>query len=93
LSDSHWRNSATPIIARVIAEHKGESESEIRMALRAAYPFGERKHHPYKIWLDECAVQLGKKLPPDRRGPAAKAKRLADTFALVADLFAEETGS
>ena len=61
MSESHWRNHAGPIIARVIAEHAGEDESKVRLALRDAYPFGQRKYHPYKIWLDEIARQLGTK--------------------------------
>lgn len=58
---SSWREYAKPIIAKVLAENKGKSEKEIRKALHDAYPFGEREYHPYKIWLDECAVQLGTK--------------------------------
>lgn len=66
---SSWREYAKPIIAKVIAEHQGEDVKAIRKALHDAYPFGIRQYHPYKIWLDECAVQLGtnkKKIePPD----------------------------
>ena len=88
MSESDWRRFAAPIITKVIQEHAGESESAVRLALRAAYPFGERKYHPYKIWCDEVQVQLGKKLPAHERGPAAKAKlaaRVADET--VGDLF------
>lgn len=56
-----WRHSARPIIAQVIAANKGKDEKEIRAALREAYPFGERKYHPYKIWLSEIQIQLGKR--------------------------------
>lgn len=62
-SQSHWRNTASPIIAKVIADGKGKSLKEIRRDLRDAYPFGERRYHPYKIWLDECQRQLGLKWP------------------------------
>ena len=58
---SHWRRKATPIIAEVLAAMAGRPEHEIRAALRAAYPFGPRKHHPYKIWLDEIRVQTGRR--------------------------------
>jgi hypothetical protein len=78
---SDWRTLAAPIIARVLAETKGRPEAEVRAALRAAYPFGPREHHPYKIWLDEIRVQTGRRridsrarrlqgrtpLPPDAR--------------------------
>jgi hypothetical protein len=58
---SYWRERAAPIIAKVIAENKGKDLKEIRKALFHAYPFGKRQYHPYKIWLDECAKQLGTK--------------------------------
>ena len=71
-SESHWRNHAAPIIARVIAEHREESDTAIRLALREAYPFGMRKYHPYKIWLDEIARQLGTKPPLGTFGKKTK---------------------
>jgi hypothetical protein len=58
---SYWRERAAPIIAKVIEETKGKDPKEVRKALFHAYPFGERQYHPYKIWLDECARQLGTK--------------------------------
>lgn len=56
-----WRDRARPIIARVLAELNGEPEADIKAALAAAYPFGERAMHPYKIWCDEIRIQRGKK--------------------------------
>lgn len=56
-SESRWRNWAAPIIARILAETVGQSDREIRKALRDAYPFGPRKYHPYKIWCDEIRRQ------------------------------------
>lgn len=56
-----WRDRCRPIIARVLAENQGKSEKEIRKALKDAYPFYEREYHPYKIWLDEIKVQMGKR--------------------------------
>jgi hypothetical protein len=58
---SHWRSAAAPIIARVLAETLGQPDSEVRSALRTAYPFGQRKHHPYRIWLDEIRIQTGRR--------------------------------
>lgn len=77
MSQSRWREHCAPIIARVLLEAAGGDEKTIKAALREAYPYGEREHHPYQIWLDEIAVQRGKKLPPDKRGPAMKAKLAA----------------
>lgn len=53
-----WREHAAPIIAAVIADNEGKTEKEIRAALREAYPYGERKYHPYKMWCDEVTAQL-----------------------------------
>jgi hypothetical protein len=66
-----WRDSARPIIARVIEEVGLDDRKALRKALREAYPWQMRRNHPYKIWLDEIAIQTGKKkLPkPGRKQP------------------------
>jgi hypothetical protein len=56
---SHWRRLAAPIIARVLAESREKPEAEVRAALRRAYLFGPREHHPYRVWLDEVRIQTG----------------------------------
>lgn len=56
-----WRQIAAPIIAEVLRDTAGQSEKEIRKALREAYPFGERRMHPYKVWCDEVRRQRGLK--------------------------------
>lgn len=55
-----WRKRAAPIIHQVIQENLDKPLIEIRKALRAAYPWGERKLHPYRIWCDEVKKQLAK---------------------------------
>lgn len=66
-----WRHIARPIIAQAIATNKDKDEKEVRKALREAYPWGERKYHPYKIWCDEIRVQLGKlKFGDKKKAPA-----------------------
>ena len=67
---SHWRKISAPIIAKVLADSKGQPDADIRAALRDAYPFGPRQHHPYKIWLDEIRIQTG------RRKIASRVRRL-----------------
>lgn len=69
MSDGHWRNQARPIIERVLAETRGKPEKEVALALRAAYPFGQRKMWPYKVWLDEVAQQTGAKSAAVAAGP------------------------
>lgn len=58
---STWRDHCRPIIKKVLEENKDKSEKEIKLALKNAYPYGMRKYHPYKIWLDEIKVQRGLK--------------------------------
>lgn len=55
----HWRRIARPIIAEVINRVGREDDYQLRKALFEAYPFGERKYHPYRTWLDEIKRQLG----------------------------------
>lgn len=56
-----WRDRSEPIISKVLTETAGKSEKEIKKALFEAYPFGERRYHPYKIWLSEIKRQRGSK--------------------------------
>lgn len=56
---SHWRISAQKIIAEVVKRNHGNIKM-IRFELKDAYPFGERKYYPYKIWLQECQRAIGK---------------------------------
>jgi hypothetical protein len=58
---SHWRRIAAPIIAKVLQETAGQPKREVRAALLKAYPFGPRKHHPYRIWCDEIRTQTGQR--------------------------------
>jgi hypothetical protein len=70
-----WRQRARPIVAEVLAATAGQSERAIRAALRDAYPFGERRMHPYKAWLDEVRWQRGLR-KPKKTDPAADERQL-----------------
>ena len=54
-----WRDRAKAVIARVVRENPGVNGEALRPLLQAAYPFGERKYTPYKVWLAEVAAQTG----------------------------------
>jgi hypothetical protein len=64
------REVASRIIAKVLSEVAGQPDPVVRKALRDAYPFGQRKYWPYKVWLDEIARQRG-------RRPAKLGRRFA----------------
>lgn len=86
-SVSYWRFIATPIIAGVIARVGTADPKLLSRELSRAYPFGERKHHPYKIWLDEIKRQLRKGRHKDLQGrPLSRAALSNDRF----ELFSEE---
>ena len=91
-----WRDIARPIIAKVLADTKQQDEKAIKAALFAAYPFGPREYHPYKIWLSEIKAQ--RRLPfKTKLSPAAK-KRISDyekatgrKWPTSGDLYAQST--
>ena len=61
-----WRDRAAPIIRDVILRVGLKDTVKLRKELFDAYPFGERKYTPYKIWLEEIQRQVGtKKVGPD----------------------------
>lgn len=73
-----WRDRARPIIGGVLRATHGRPEAEIRAALLAAYPFGRRAHHPYKVWLDEIRRQRG--IVVGRRSPVLQSGAVPSLF-------------
>lgn len=64
---SQWRREAQRVIHQVIEDnvfgpvqclHHGDV-LQLRAKLREAYPFGDRAHWPYKVWLEEIRTALG----------------------------------
>ena len=68
---SHWRATAQETLFRIRPEVQAAlgsgNQQEARRILREAYPFGERKHYPYKVWCEE----MGRAFPGvyQRRNP------------------------
>lgn len=50
---SKWRERSLEVICKVMNDNPTAGPAELRKLLRAAYPFGQRKYHPYKIWCEE----------------------------------------
>jgi hypothetical protein len=73
-TESHWRRKAKTVITKVISEVGGEDLKKLKRAISAAYPFGPRKMHPYKIWLDEVKFQLAQ-FSPNRRELGRKKRK------------------
>lgn len=83
---SYWRVKSNEVITQVIAEVGCEDDKRLRKAISEAYPFGERKHWPYKVWLDEVkrvldrrstyyAKRTVKSLPGQRNFPDGEPER------------------
>ena len=67
-----WFARAEAVIAQVVGSFpSGTDRAQVLKAIDAAYPFGQRKHWPYKCWLDARRRWLG--LPPARRRRGARA--------------------
>ena len=61
-TNSRWREYASKIIRDIISAYPNVTDKkQLRTLISSAYPFGEKKYHPYKIWCDEVSVQLGEK--------------------------------
>jgi hypothetical protein len=73
---SPWRLAARSAIQRAIAQLPENCDRvQIKKAIDAAYPFGAREYHPYKIWLSERAKafeELGLREPRPKPMPKKK---------------------
>jgi hypothetical protein len=57
---SRWRTTSRSVIRDVIAKHPQlvtkEGLPELFKIVSKAYPFGQRSHHPYKMWGKEVGL-------------------------------------
>lgn len=61
--DGGWQWRARRRILEAL-EHHGDLEGDELLAqVDAAYPFGDRKHYPYKAWLAERRILIGLMTP------------------------------
>jgi hypothetical protein len=66
--EKQLRIIASAVIRRVLLENLRHSSSVLN-AVDAAYPFGQRRGSPYRIWRDEFRRALAE--PSKKRGAAA----------------------
>lgn len=52
---SKWRDHAARVIRDVVEANSHLDDAALLRAIDDAYPFGLRKHLPYKMWLEERA--------------------------------------
>jgi len=69
MTQSKWRARANSVIARVARDNPGATDGEMKDLLFAAYPFGHRGHHPYKIWREAVNdyMQLRRAMNPAKQ--------------------------
>lgn len=49
-SESYYEKESYRALEMVLEQTKGKEFAEVKKALKQAYPFGERKGRPYKVW-------------------------------------------
>lgn len=59
MGNSYWYEQAAKVIRRIVAENPGATTSELRRLAGNAYPFGPKKHWPFKKWCDAMNDILG----------------------------------
>lgn len=68
---SYWSAKSREVINAVVAEVGVEDETALRKAILAAYPFGERRQWPYKVFCEEVKKTMaGIRLQKTRLRPS-----------------------
>ena len=81
VTESQWRQQAREVIQRTLAELPANASIfEKRRAVSRAYPYGPRKYHPYKMWLAEVRLALGRDLDTARKDVTEVAIQMTDTL-------------
>lgn len=71
-----WRQAAEHAIGEALKTMPVDTdEKQFRAHLSAAYPFGERAHHPYKVWLQCVNKEVRKRWPIKGLTPSEATKR------------------
>ena len=78
-SRSRWYAHAASVIRRVLAEAEaqGLDAAATQRLVDAAYPFGERRYHPYAMWLRARRDLLHPDATPEAQAVAHDRAKLA----------------
>mgnify|MGYP003607948618 CR=1 FL=1 len=72
-----WKDKAREVIAQVVRDVGTADETALKQALSKAYPFGERRMHPYKVWCEQVRKTLaGIRLQKTRKEQVTQADLL-----------------
>jgi hypothetical protein len=75
MAESYWRINARRVIHKAMraGQELGLGRIALEKHVSAAYPFGPRSGHPYKIWLSEVGrLVRGEKIHVDRKQSPSK---------------------
>lgn len=53
-----WRDHSREVINRVTGERGTSDPDALEKAIRAAYPFGERRYYPYRVFCEEVRKHM-----------------------------------
>jgi hypothetical protein len=83
----NWAGKAISVMADTLLKCRadGKSPAETAKAIDAAYPFGERAHHPYKVWLRERKLFFAQHGLPRNGDKKTEKERLDDLVARMSD--------
>jgi hypothetical protein len=64
-----WRTYCQRVIAPLEGEYRDRPLEDYKVALHKAYPFGQRKYYPYKIWCEEQRLAISRHPESQVYGP------------------------
>lgn len=68
---SYWNVKSREVISAIVTEVGVDDEAALYRAILAAYPFGERRQWPYKVFCEEVKKTMaGIRLQKTRLRPA-----------------------
>ena len=73
-----WRNRGMGIAGEIVSRRDDWTEGELRKALSDGYPWGERKMHPYRIWLSVSKEMVDQHFPKKPSGEDTKGLPMFD---------------
>lgn len=66
MSESRWRTKSRAVIIAALGRGRkaGLDGKELEKYVSEAYPFGERRMYPYRVWLNEFALLVKNQRKP-----------------------------
>ena len=78
-----WVEAALTVMNKTLmaCRENGKTPAETAKAIDDAYPFGDRAHHPYKVWLRERRLFFAQHGLPRNGKSKTQKEQLDDLFA------------